>query len=188
VGIGEQISAEPRLAAPLDSIRAAPSSTAFESMLVAGIVDFIIVVRTPCQLQFWVGKLSLVRSISIDAYIFVGRLDNNIFLTTIHPLFNYFLFPDPSELYPKLSSQKSAMHLITPLVAAALIASNAVAHPGHDMRTEIAERAAFMQTSKRDLSHCAAKMKIRGIEHGNVARRTALAKNARKKRSIAASE
>ena len=80
------------------------------------------------------------------------------------------------------------MHLITPLVTAALIASNAVAHPGHDMCTEIAERAAFMQTSKRDLSHCAAKMKIRGIEHGNVARRTALAKNARKKRSIAASE
>ena len=105
------------------------------------------------------------------------------------------LFP-PSILYstisvfldPAVPVQKSAMHLIIPLVAAALIASNTVAHPGHDMRTEIAERAAFMQTSKRDLSHCAAKMKIRGIEHSNVARRTALAKNARKKRSIAASK
>jgi hypothetical protein len=56
------------------------------------------------------------------------------------------------------------------------------------MGTEIAERVAFMQASKRDLKHCAAKMKIRGVEHGNVARRTALAKNARKKRSIAASK
>jgi hypothetical protein len=102
----------------------------------------------------------------------------------------------PSILYSIISVlldssvpiQKPAMHFITPFVTAALIASNAVAHPGHDMRTEIAERAAFMQTSKRDLSHCAAKMKIRGIENGNVARRTALAKNPRKKRSIAASK
>ncbi|KAN0117870.1 extracellular dioxygenase-like protein [Hyaloscypha variabilis] len=74
------------------------------------------------------------------------------------------------------------MQLITPLLAAAVLTSNVVAHPGHDIRAEMAERAAFMQTSKRDLSHCAAKMKARG----SVARRAAVAKQARKTRSIAA--
>jgi hypothetical protein len=76
------------------------------------------------------------------------------------------------------------MQLITPLLAAAVLTSNVVAHPGHDIRAEMAERAAFMQTSKRDLSHCAAKMKARG----SVARRAAVAKQARKTRSIAASK
>ena len=80
------------------------------------------------------------------------------------------------------------MQLITPLVAAAILASNVIAHPGHDVRAEIAERAAFMQTSKRDLSHCAAKMKARGMDKRSVARRAAIAKDARKKRSIAVGE
>jgi hypothetical protein len=78
------------------------------------------------------------------------------------------------------------MQIITPLVAAALLVSNVVAHPGHDIRAEMAERAAFMQTSKRDLSHCAAKMKARGLDKRIVARRAAMAKDARKKRSVAA--
>jgi hypothetical protein len=52
------------------------------------------------------------------------------------------------------------MQLITPLVAPAILASNSIAYPGHDIRAEMAERAAFIQTSKRDLSHCAAKMKV----------------------------
>jgi len=81
------------------------------------------------------------------------------------------------------------MQLITPLIiAAAVLASNVVAHPGHDIRAEMAERAAFMQTSKRDLSHCAAKMKARGMDKRSVARRAAIAKQERKKRSIAASK
>ncbi|KAF8851789.1 aromatic compound dioxygenase [Acephala macrosclerotiorum] len=50
----------------------------------------------------------------------------------------------------------------------------------------MAERAAFMQTSKRDLSHCAAKMKARGMDKRDIARRAAIAKDARKKRSIVA--
>jgi sulfur relay (sulfurtransferase) complex TusBCD TusD component (DsrE family) len=79
------------------------------------------------------------------------------------------------------------MQLITPLTAATIFASNVIAHPGHDMRAEMAERAAFMQTSKRDLSHCAAKMKARGMDKRSVARRAAIAQDARKKRSIAAS-
>jgi protocatechuate 3,4-dioxygenase beta subunit len=78
------------------------------------------------------------------------------------------------------------MQLITSLLAASALASTALAHPGHDIRAEMAERAAFMQTSKRDLSHCAAKMKARGMDKRDIARRAAIAKDARKKRSIAA--
>ncbi|KAH8666048.1 extracellular dioxygenase-like protein [Tricladium varicosporioides] len=77
------------------------------------------------------------------------------------------------------------MQLINTLtVAATLFAGNILAHPGHDARNEIAERAAFMKHSKKDLSHCAAKMKARGLEAKNIARRTTVAKNARKKRGI----
>ncbi|EKD16062.1 extracellular dioxygenase [Drepanopeziza brunnea f. sp. 'multigermtubi' MB_m1] len=76
------------------------------------------------------------------------------------------------------------MQLIASLIAAAALASNVVAHPGHDIQEEIAERAAFMQFAKKDLSHCAAKLKARGMDKSNVARRAALARNARKKRSI----
>jgi protocatechuate 3,4-dioxygenase beta subunit len=80
------------------------------------------------------------------------------------------------------------MQFITPLIIATILASNVIAHPGHDVRTEIAERASFMQTSKRDLSHCAAKMKARGMDKRSVARRASMAKAARKKRSIASSK
>lgn len=76
------------------------------------------------------------------------------------------------------------MQLITPLIAASVIAVNVYAHPGHDMQEEIAERAAFMATARRDLSHCAEKLKMRGLDKKNVARRAAMAKDARKKRSI----
>ncbi|KAH8598898.1 Intradiol ring-cleavage dioxygenase [Bisporella sp. PMI_857] len=76
--------------------------------------------------------------------------------------------------------------LSTVTVAALLSASNVVAHPGHDINKEIAERAAFLKdTPKRDLSHCAAKLKARGITAANNARRAAIAKEARKKRGIA---
>ncbi|KAL5315296.1 hypothetical protein ACEPPN_016163 [Leptodophora sp. 'Broadleaf-Isolate-01'] len=76
------------------------------------------------------------------------------------------------------------MQLITPLIAATVLATNVYAHPGHDMQAEIAERAAFMATAPRDLSHCAEKLKMRGLDKKNVARRAAMAKDARKKRSI----
>jgi len=80
------------------------------------------------------------------------------------------------------------MQLITPFAVAAILASNVIAHPGQsalEMRQEIAERAEIMKHSKKDLSHCAAKMKARGIEQRAIGRRTAMAKDARKKRGIA---
>ncbi|KAK0122542.1 hypothetical protein ONS96_009584 [Cadophora gregata f. sp. sojae] len=76
------------------------------------------------------------------------------------------------------------MQLITPLIAASVLATKVFAHPGHDMQAEIAERAAFMATAPRDLSHCAEKLKKRGLDKKNVARRAAMAKDARKKRAI----
>lgn len=83
------------------------------------------------------------------------------------------------------------MQLITSLVAASALVSNVIAHPGQsmsEMRAEMAERAAFMATSKRDLSHCAAKMKARGMDKSSISRRSATVKDARKKRSIAPSK
>lgn len=78
------------------------------------------------------------------------------------------------------------MQFITSLIAAAILAPNALAHPGHDHSAEMATRAAFMQSGARDLSHCAAKMKARGMDASSVARRAAQFKDARKKRNIAA--
>lgn len=79
--------------------------------------------------------------------------------------------------------------LLISILAASTLLGNIAAHPGQsavEMRAEMAERAAFMQYSKKDLSHCAAKMKARGLEARSLARREAVAKNARKKRDIAA--
>ncbi|RDW66534.1 hypothetical protein BP6252_10169 [Coleophoma cylindrospora] len=64
------------------------------------------------------------------------------------------------------------------------ISSLVAAHPGHDHSKEIEARAAFMKTSKRDLSHCVAKRQARGVESRAVARRAATAKAARSKRGL----
>lgn len=68
------------------------------------------------------------------------------------------------------------------------MASSVLAHPGHDTRHEIDERAAFMKNSKRDLSHCAAKMKARGLEARAIQRRAAIVKGTREKRGLSTSE
>jgi len=73
-------------------------------------------------------------------------------------------------------------------VTATLLGSSVLAHPGHDIREELAERAEFLKHSKKDLSHCAASLKRRGIEARNVARRSAAVKNLRKKRSLSTSK
>ncbi|KZL78375.1 extracellular dioxygenase [Colletotrichum incanum] len=63
--------------------------------------------------------------------------------------------------------------------------SGAVAHPGHDLTEEIAERRAFLSTIKRaSLGHCADKLAARGITARNVARRAAQVEQARQKRNI----
>ena len=79
------------------------------------------------------------------------------------------------------------MHFLSSLAVAAVLATSVSAHPGHDVRHEIEARAAFMTNSKRDLSHCAAKMKARGLDQSSIQRRAAIAKAERKKRGLAAS-
>ncbi|CAL3968933.1 unnamed protein product [Diplocarpon coronariae] len=76
------------------------------------------------------------------------------------------------------------MQFTTSLVVLSVLSTNVFAHPGHDIGEEIAERAAYMQHAKKDLSHCSAKLKARGIDKSSVARRAATVKESRKKRSI----
>ena len=67
----------------------------------------------------------------------------------------------------------------------ALLSSGVIAHPGHDLTQEIAERRAFLSSVKRaDLSHCASKLKARGLTARNVERRTAALNRARAKRGL----
>ncbi|ETS82067.1 hypothetical protein PFICI_07069 [Pestalotiopsis fici W106-1] len=67
----------------------------------------------------------------------------------------------------------------------ALLSSGVIAHPGHDLTQEIAERRAFLGSVKRaDLSHCASKLKARGLTQRNVERRTAALNRARAKRGL----
>jgi hypothetical protein len=78
------------------------------------------------------------------------------------------------------------MQFLSSLAITAILAASVSAHPGHDVQHEIEARAAFMKTSGRDLSHCAAKMKARGLDHSSIQRRAAVAKAARQKRSLVA--
>ncbi|KAI1121381.1 aromatic compound dioxygenase [Nemania abortiva] len=67
----------------------------------------------------------------------------------------------------------------------ALLSGSVLAHPGHDLTQEIAERREFLGSVKRaDLSHCADKLKARGVSKRNVARRTATIEKARAKRGL----
>ncbi|EMR70803.1 putative extracellular dioxygenase protein [Eutypa lata UCREL1] len=67
----------------------------------------------------------------------------------------------------------------------AVLSGLASAHPGHDLTQEIAERREFLGSVKRsDLSHCADKLKSRGVMERNVARRSAMVEAARIKRGL----
>lgn len=70
------------------------------------------------------------------------------------------------------------------LVAAAVAASMVSAHPGHDHHQELAERTAALQHTKKDLSHCAEKIRARGLEKRSVERRAALATHLMKRNNL----
>ncbi|KAG4421828.1 hypothetical protein IFR04_005078 [Cadophora malorum] len=74
-----------------------------------------------------------------------------------------------------------------PSIAVALISTLALvqAHPGHDIKQEIEERAKALGNNPRDISHCAAKLKARGHEARTISRRSALLKAEREKRGLA---
>jgi hypothetical protein len=66
----------------------------------------------------------------------------------------------------------------------AVLSGICVAHPGHDVTREMQEREAALIGLPRDLSHCAEKMKARGITAEAAARRTIIAREARKARGL----
>lgn len=65
-----------------------------------------------------------------------------------------------------------------------LLLTYVAAHPGHDTRQEVEQHSAYIQHRKRDLTHCGAKIKARGLEARSVARRHASVESARAKRGI----
>lgn len=76
------------------------------------------------------------------------------------------------------------MHFAKAATGLALLAT-AIAHPGHDVTQEAAERRDFLNSVKRtSLSHCADKLRARGTKARNVARRQAQVENARQKRGL----
>lgn len=69
----------------------------------------------------------------------------------------------------------------------AALASIVLAHPGHDVKAEAAERAAFLRKApvqSRSLTQCFSKLKARGVEDRNVARRENAVQALRKKRGL----
>lgn len=67
-----------------------------------------------------------------------------------------------------------------------LLAGVANGHPGDDHREELLKRADWLnQVERRDLSHCAGKLKARGIHARSHQRRRELADAQRAKRSLA---
>ena len=90
--------------------------------------------------------------------------------------------------------------LVTPSIMVYLASAIAVglvglaglvsAHPGHDVKAEAAERAAFLKRApiqSRSLAQCASKLKARGHENRSVARRQHAVKNLRASRGLESS-
>ena len=67
-----------------------------------------------------------------------------------------------------------------------LIASNVFGHPGHDVSKEAGERAEFFKGNPKTLRACSDKLRARGHESANIARRRALAYNLRLEQGLAA--
>ncbi|OOQ82041.1 extracellular dioxygenase [Penicillium brasilianum] len=80
------------------------------------------------------------------------------------------------------------VHLASAVTAGLLgLASIVAAHPGHDHTAEAAERRHFMRNApiqSRSLSQCASKLKARGLEAKNVARRQNAVKQIRRRRGL----
>lgn len=77
------------------------------------------------------------------------------------------------------------MRFTQTVVSGLTLLSTSFAHPGHDLTAEILERREFLDSVKRtDLSHCADKLKARGVHQRNVARRHEALQKARAKRGL----
>lgn len=74
--------------------------------------------------------------------------------------------------------------VVTAVLAAAIFAKDAVGHPGHDVREEVAERAEYFKAAKRNLDHCSEKLAKRGLEDKQTKRREAAIEALRKERNL----
>lgn len=74
------------------------------------------------------------------------------------------------------------------LITAALLSHVVVCHPGHDLTQEIAQRNAFYQNSKRDLTHCNDFLRKRGMDDKQRKRRQAAIEKARVERGLPQSQ
>lgn len=75
------------------------------------------------------------------------------------------------------------------IIAASLagLASIVAAHPGHDVRAEAAERAAYIESAplhKRSLSHCQSNLRRRGMTNANAVRRQNAVRQLREARGL----
>lgn len=73
-------------------------------------------------------------------------------------------------------------------LSVATLAQQVLAHPGasaEEKAQEVAERRAYLANNKRDLAHCADKLKARGNDAAMHARRSATVEKLRAKRAIA---
>jgi hypothetical protein len=74
------------------------------------------------------------------------------------------------------------MHFTSVVLPGLALLSSVLAHPGHDLAKEFAARQDYLSSVKRtDLRHCADKLKARGVEKRNIARRQAALDKARAK-------
>lgn len=76
------------------------------------------------------------------------------------------------------------MRFSSAVASVAFVAGLVAAHPGHDHTKEQATRREALQHSKKDLSHCAAKIKARGLEARNIQRREQKARSIAEKRGL----
>lgn len=71
-------------------------------------------------------------------------------------------------------------------LAVLLVISNVFGHPGHDVLEEASERAEFFKRNPKTLRGCADKIRARGDESINIARRRALAHDIRSEQGLEA--
>jgi hypothetical protein len=102
----------------------------------------------------------------------------------------FVLVLSPFHFQPIFSHYSVIMKssIISSIIGAALLAQQAIAHPGESHAEHVkdvqAREAYLSHINKRSLAHCAEKLKARGNDKAMHARRSAKVESLRKKRSI----
>lgn len=100
---------------------------------------------------------------------------NNVITALFRVIGYHILYP--SNLFSRILF---VMHLQALTSSVLLLLSLSVAHPGHDPTEEILERRSFKNSVRHaSLTHCADKLKARGVQSRNLERRAATVAMAR---------